>query len=58
MRQFTKTYRARRIAVTMRGEGFMPFKTAELRFKRALIPLLMNGGQPVVGQSLFAEVFD
>jgi hypothetical protein len=50
-------YKRRRIAATMRGEGFMPFKTAELRFKRALIPLLMSGGQPVVGQSLFARVF-
>jgi hypothetical protein len=57
MKEFTRAYRRHRMAATARGEGFMPFATAELRFKRALIPLLMNGGQPLVGQSLFAEIF-
>jgi hypothetical protein len=55
---FTKTYRQRRLAAKARGEGFMPFSAAELRFKRALIPLLQSGGKPaVVGASIFAEVF-
>jgi hypothetical protein len=36
----------------------MTFATADLRFKRALIPLLLSGGQPVAGASLFAQVFD
>jgi len=40
------------------GRGFVSFRVAELRLRRALIPLLVNGGEPVVGQSLFAEVFD
>jgi hypothetical protein len=29
-----------------------------LRFKRALIPLLMNGGKPAIGAAPFAEVFN
>jgi hypothetical protein len=41
-----------------RGEGYMSFKVAELRLRRAMIPLLMNGGQPVAGASLFAEIFN
>jgi hypothetical protein len=56
--EFTKTYRQRRLAAKARGDGFMPFSAAELRFKRALIPLLQNGGQPVLGASLFATIFD
>jgi hypothetical protein len=36
----------------------MPFKVAEARLRRALIPLLMNNGQPVAGASLFAEIFN
>jgi hypothetical protein len=58
MRQFTKTYRARRLAATMRGEGFMPFKTAELRLRRALIPLLVNGGTVGSTQTLFEQIFN
>ena len=55
--EFTRTYKRRRIAAAERGKGFMSYKVAELRFKRALIPLLMNGGKPAIGSSLFAEVF-
>jgi hypothetical protein len=36
----------------------MSYKVAELRFKRALIPLLQNGGKPAVGESLFATIFN
>lgn len=50
--------RQRRLAAKARGEGFMPFAAAELRFKRALIPLLQSGGQPAIGQSLFATIFN
>ena len=35
----------------------MSYTVAELRLRRALIPLLMNGGLLVAGASLFAEVF-
>jgi hypothetical protein len=57
LREFNRAYKQRRMAATARGRGFMTFKVAEQRLKAALIPLLMNGGKPVVGQSLFAEVF-
>jgi hypothetical protein len=57
LREFTKAYRRKRLAAGLRGEGFMSYGNAELRLRRALIPLLMNGGQPAVGQSLFAEIF-
>jgi hypothetical protein len=58
LKEFTKAYRRKRLAAGLRGEGFMPYSAAELRLRRALIPLLMNGGQPAVGQSLFAQIFD
>jgi hypothetical protein len=57
MCEFTKAYKRRRIAAAERGEGFMTFKIAEARFRHALIPLLMNAGQPVIGASPFAEIF-
>jgi hypothetical protein len=57
LKQFTHTYRQWRKAAA-RGEGFMPFSVAELRFKRALIPLLMNGGKPPIGTSFFSAIFD
>jgi hypothetical protein len=56
MKEFTREYKRRRIAATMRGEGFMSYPNAQLRFKRALILLLMGGGQPAIGQ-LFSEIF-
>jgi hypothetical protein len=43
MKEFTKAYRLRRIAAKARGEGFMSFKVAELRLRRALIPYLVGG---------------
>jgi hypothetical protein len=39
------------------GCGFMTYKVALARLRFALIPLLIGGGQPSVGQSLFAQVF-
>jgi hypothetical protein len=57
MREFTKDYKVRRLAAKQRGENFMTYRAAELRLRRALIPLLMRGGQPAVGSSFFAEIF-
>jgi hypothetical protein len=57
LKQFTRTYKQRRLAAAAKGEGFMTFAMAELRFKRALIPLLQSGGKPAA-QSIFAQVFD
>jgi hypothetical protein len=36
----------------------MSYAAAERRLQQALVPLLVNGGQPQVGQSLFAEIFN
>jgi len=58
LREFTKTYKRRRLAAAERGEGFMSYANAERRLRLALIPLLVNGGKPAVGQSLFATIFD
>lgn len=57
LKQFTRTYRLRRVAAAERGKGFMSYKVAELRFKRALIPLLLNNGKPAIGASLFETIF-
>jgi hypothetical protein len=35
----------------------MSYENAAARLRLALIPLLMNGGKPAVGGSLFAEIF-
>jgi hypothetical protein len=58
LKEFTKAYRRHRLAAGLRGEGFMSYANAELRLRRALIPLLTNGGQPAVGGSLFAAIFE
>ena len=45
--QFNKEY----------GSGFMIYRLALGRLRLALVPLLMNNGQPSVGASLFEQVF-
>jgi hypothetical protein len=57
MREFTKMYKRRRIAATMRGEGFMSYQIAEARLRKALVPLL-QGGATVAPTSLFSQIFD
>ena len=56
--EFNRQYKRRRMAAGLRGEGFMSFKIAMARLKRALIPILLGGGQPAIGATLFATVFD
>jgi hypothetical protein len=58
LREFNRAFKRRRMEAMLRGEGFMNYKAAELRLRRALIPLLQAGGKPAVGQSLFAQIFD
>jgi hypothetical protein len=58
LKEFTRTYKQRRIAAAERGEGFMSYGAALARLRQAMIPILMNNGKPVVGASLFAEVFN
>jgi hypothetical protein len=57
LKEFNRAFKRRRMEAMSKGRGFMNYKAAELRLRRALIPLLMNGGKPAVGQSLFASIF-
>jgi hypothetical protein len=56
--EFNRAFKRRRMEAALNGRGVMSFGSAMLRFKRALVPLLVNGGQPAVGASLFARVLD
>jgi hypothetical protein len=47
----------RRLAAMANGHGFMSYKIAEQRLRLAMVPILMAGGKPVDGQSLFATIF-
>ena len=58
LEEFTKTYKRRRLAAMADGRRFMSYKVAEQRLRSAMVPILMAGGRPVVGQSLFATIFD
>jgi hypothetical protein len=40
---FNREYRARRMAASARGAGFMSYAIAERRLKRAMVPLLAGG---------------
>jgi hypothetical protein len=55
--QFNREYKRRRTEATANGSGFMIYKVALGRLRLALVPLLMSGGQPSVGASLFQQVF-
>jgi hypothetical protein len=55
--QFNTAYRQRRMTASAAGMGFMSYKIAMSRLRVALIPPLMSGGQPQVGQTLLGEVF-
>ena len=56
LRDFNRAFKQHRTAATMRGEGFMSYKAAESRLRRALIPMLVNGGT-IGPRSLFEEIF-
>jgi hypothetical protein len=58
MKEFTKAYRRQRLAAAASGKGFMTFAVAELRLRRALIPLLIGGRAVGPTSSLFAEIFE
>jgi hypothetical protein len=51
-------YKRRRIEAKAAGQGFMTYKNAELRLRRALVPLLIGGRNVGSVQSLFAQIFD
>jgi hypothetical protein len=58
LKEFNRTYKARRQAAFARGEGFMSYQIALARLRSAMVPILMNGGQALIGASLFREVFN
>jgi hypothetical protein len=57
LREFTRMYKRRRTEAKAAGLGFMKYKNAELRLRRALVPLLVSGQNVGPAQSLFAEIF-
>jgi hypothetical protein len=57
MKEFTKTYKRRRMEAKANGLGFMSYAVAEARLRKALIPLLVGGRNVGSTQSLFAEIF-
>jgi hypothetical protein len=56
LRDFNAAFKQRREAAAMQGKGFMSYRAAESRLRRALVPLLANGGT-IGPQSLFEEIF-
>jgi hypothetical protein len=57
LKEFTRAYKRRRLAAAESEQGFMSYKIAEQRLRSAMVPILMAGGQPAAGQSLFQEIF-
>jgi hypothetical protein len=57
LRDFNAAFKQRREAAAMRGKGFMSYRAAESRLRRALIPMLANGGT-LGPRPLFAQIFD
>ena len=55
LRDFNAAFKQRREAAAQ-GKGFMSYKAAEVRLRRALIPMLVSGGT-IGPQSLFEEIF-
>jgi hypothetical protein len=58
LRGFTRMYKRRRTVAAANGQGFMTYKVAEMRLRRALIPQLVGGQNAGPMHSLFAEIFD
>jgi hypothetical protein len=44
LRDFNAAFKQRHEAAAMQGKGFMSYRAAETRLRRALIPMLANGG--------------
>jgi hypothetical protein len=58
LKEFNKQYKLKRQTAFAKGEQFMKYPIALARLRSAMIPVLMNNGNTVVGASIFAEVFD
>jgi len=58
LQEFNARYKAGRAAAIAEGKGYMGFGVAMARFKKALIPLLMNRPpEPGRMRSIFEDVF-
>jgi hypothetical protein len=57
LKEFNRAFKEHRMAAMARGQGFMTYKVAQARLRRALVPLLANGRTIGPVQSLFAAVF-
>jgi hypothetical protein len=57
LQKFNAEFKRRRTDAKADGKGFMSYSVATSRLRRALVPLLMSGGHPAIGQTLFGEVF-
>lgn len=58
LRDFKKAYRLHRLAATARGDGFMTYKTAMQRFRRAMIMLLIEKRPVDEVKPIFDHVLD
>ena len=56
LRDFNAAFKQRREAAAMQGKGSMSYRATEVRLRRALIPMLVNGGT-IGPRSLFEEIF-
>jgi hypothetical protein len=56
-REFNRAFKARRKAAVASGTGFISYKIATARLRRALIPLLVGGQNVGPVESLFAKIF-
>jgi hypothetical protein len=61
LKAFNQQFRARRSAAAANGHGFMSYRVAELRLRKALIPALASSGgnaRAVAAQFQFAAAFE
>ena len=57
LKEFNRQFKRERMEATANGRGFMSYRVAEARLRRALIPMLTGGGRPAVGEGMSAVIF-
>jgi hypothetical protein len=57
LREFNRTYKAKRLAAVAKGGNFMPYHTAEQRLHRALVSVIAAGVQGQEFELALADVF-
>jgi hypothetical protein len=56
--EFNRAFKLRRMVATANGRGFMSYKIAQMRLRRALIPILVSGGADGAISFSFASIFE